>query len=376
MVSVLTVNGSDNTGWSGLQLDVKTISEMGGHVLTAATCLVHHSHAGIQGVTHLPSRLLSTQIENTTSEFSPQAVKVGLLPTQEAVVAVSRTIAGCPNIVLSPGILSSQGRALVDRAVLSSICRHLLPMADLVSLRCNEAELLLSTQITTDADMLLSAGKLCTLGAKAVLLRGGRTVHGRLTALLYISPTSQQRREDKRKVGKQAQEEDYQFFCSTNVSGWQQHGVGGALSAAIATRLALGDDIRQATRNAHSYIRSRIVYSVAQDKPVGRPVQICDSFLALLSAHYSEAHDVSFYARHLAIGERYLSHVTDMVMGKSPKQIIREYLLDEARRKLTTTDLSIKEISAQLGFPTLSRFCRFFTQQSGSTPTKYRLSDK
>lgn len=336
---------------------------MGGYALTSTTCIVIKSGDEILHIAELSTELLQMQIHSMVSEFRPRAIKVGWLRNAETVRMVRNEILGCPHIILSPGILSSRGDSLVNANVVDAIKEYLIPEADLLMLRCDEAELLLDRCISTDEDMLCSAQEFTEMGAKAVLLRGGKVFEGRLTALLY-HPSA----PDGKKV---------HFFSSHNVNGWQQHGVGGALSAAIATRMGLGDELQVAIENAHQYIHSRIVYSTAEGRHhCARPAELYDAFLNLLSAHYRKAHDVTFYAGKLSIGPRYLSYITDNVTGKSPKQLIAEYILEAAKRELAGTKSSIKEISCLLGFSSVSVFCKFFRQYSGITPTEFRLSDE
>lgn len=355
MPQVLSITGSDNSGWSGLQLDLRIITEMGGHVLTSATCIVMQKSAEIKEIINFPEDVIRQQVEDMVSDFHPRAVKVGLLRTPEAVRVVAREIVGCHQIVVAPGIMASAGMQLIDDNTMAAICRHLIPMASLLILRQTEAEKILGCTIGTDSEMLAAAERLTDMGAKYVMLRGGKISENRLTALLY---------------GKDCQ----QFFSSYNIEGWQQHGVGGALSAAITTRLAMGDEVPEAIRNAHEFVHSRVVYSVKSSRSRLRPADIYNEFMNLLSDNYREAHDVAFYADRLNISTRYLSQITNETVSKSPKQIIAEYLLREARQLLENTRLSVKEVSAALGFSSNALFCKFFKQLQGETAGDYRMA--
>lgn len=359
MAPVLTITGSDNSGWSGLQLDFKTILELGGHALTSCTCIVMQDQNSIQEILDLPTHLIRKQIQNIVTDFHPKAIKVGWLRNAETVKVVRDEIVGCRNIVLSPGILSSRGEQLVDEEVIEAIKKYLIPEARLLMTRCNESEKMLQMKITTADDMLEAARTFGRMGAQYVLLRGGLVSDGRLLALLYSTET-----------------DEAEFFSTYNIHGWQQHGVGGALSAAIATRLALGNDVPTAIQKAHQYVHSRIVYSVADAERSIRSTELYDQFMTLLAAHYQTAHDVSFYADSLSISQRYLAQVTVKEVNKSPKQVIGEYLTEQALLLLDNTQSSIKEIANCLGFGSSVQFCRFFKQYKGKTPKEYRISAK
>lgn len=355
MTPILSITGSDNSGWSGLQLDLRVISELGGHGLTSATCIVMQNSKGINDIVNFPTPLVRQQIDGIVSDFHPRAVKIGLIRTPDAVKAVAEEIVGCRRILVAPGIMSSNGTQLIDDDTISAISRWLIPMASLLMLRQIEAEKMLGITIDTDERMLEAAQSLIALGAEYVLLRGGQITEGRITAVLASS-------------------DNHRFFSSYNIEGWQQHGVGGALSTAITTRLGMGDDVPTAIQNAHEYVHSRIVYSVSEDNRKLRPSDIYNEFMNLLADNYRTAHDVLFYADKLNITTRYLSQITNNTVTKAPKLIIAEYLMKEARQMLENSRLSVKEVSDSLGFSTSALFCKFFKQMQGQTPSEYRLS--
>lgn len=331
------------------------ITNMGAKALTVASCVAVQDDAGIQDVLKFPPDYLFRQLSSVLAAYHPKAVKVGLLPDADAVKTVAEELSCCGNVVIAPGILSSKGIPLVDRATVYAIKTYLIPHASLLVLRCVEAERILDMSIVTDEDMLFAAKKLFSWGAKHVFLRGGKFFEGRITALL-------------------AGQDEYKFFSSYNIDGWQQHGVGGALAMAITTRLGLGDDVSKAIFSAHEYVHSRIVYSVSNDGRRLRPTDIYNAFLNLVAEHYCTAHDVLFYADKLNISTRYLSQITADTVGKTPKQIISDYIFLEAGQLLSGSRLSVKEVSCKLGFSNVALFCRFFKLRQQQSPNAYRLS--
>ena len=360
MTPVLTITGSDNSGWSGLQLDLRVITDMGCHALTAATCIVMQNDREIRDAVDFPPYIVRQQIESIVGDFHPRVAKIGLVRNPDTVRVIAEETVGCRSIVVAPGIMSSNGTQLIEDETVEAIRQYLIPRATLLVLRQIEAERILGCSISTNEDMSAAARRLCEMGAESVMLRGARITNGRLVALLYI------KNEDENGEGT--------FFSSYNIEGWQQHGVGGALSSAIATRLAMGDDVPTAISKAHEYVHSRIVYSVKSDSKRLRPADIYNEFMNLLTDNYQSAHDVAFYANRLNVTTRYLSQITHDTVSKTPKQIIADYLMNETRQLLENSRLSIKEISDALGFSSVALFCKFFRQQQGQTPTDYRLS--
>lgn len=346
---ILSITGSDCTGLSGIQADVQTISSLGGFALSVVTTVA----SGNDKMSDIDDGVVVSQARFVVEHYHPKAVKVGLVRSAEAVRLLRNEIVGCKNIVCAPGVISSSGHRLVDDSVLSAMISCLFPETRLLLLRCNEAEIILGQPINTNEDMTVAARKLVEMGAEWVMLRGGHIDNGRLTALLFGKGNAT-------------------FFSSYNVDGWQRHGVGGALSAAITTRLGMGDDVPTAVRNAHDFIHSRVVYNVSTSGQSQRPADIYNKFVSLIVEHYTEAHDVGFYADKLAISSRYLSQMTERAVGKSPKLVIADYLVDEARSMLENSRLTVQQIGLHLGFASLSQFCKFFKKHTGRTPSEYR----
>lgn len=351
---VLSVTGSDCTGVSGIQADLKTIVNMGGYPLTAVTAVTIQDSHGIQAIQPVDTPVLAGQVKAVMTEYHPRVAKVGLVCDASSIFAIRDELVACRHLVLDPGIISSSGRRIISDEALQAFNRYLLPHASLLMLKCKEAELLLGFEINSDDDMLRAADALLRRGAAWVLLRGGNYVHGQVSSLL---------------MGLKYRH----FFTSYNAEGWQRHGVGTAFGAAIATRMAMGDDVPQAISKAHEYIHSQVVYAVATDSMSLRPDDLYNEFLSILAGNYRTSHNVQFYADRLCISTRYLSMVTSRVVNKSPHQVISDYLMHEARTLLATSRLSIQEVAYQMGFSSQAMFCRFFKKHEGLTTSAYRM---
>lgn len=355
--AVLSVTGSDPTGEVGIGADIRTISALGGRALVAITSVTTHAGKENFETYDLPPQIVSDQIAMALGEVLPKSVKVGMVRNPQTIALLPQYLSLIPRRVMVPSIFDSEGRRILSVQALNTWMEHLLPISTFIVLRVCEAEAMLGRRITTDEAMLQAAKDLRALGAQSVMLRGANLKDGYLTALLMHG-------------------DNHSFFSSRNTSGWQMHGVSGALSSAIATRLAFGDTIEQAVSNAHSYIHSRLVYAVSPSPGTAalRSADIYNNFLSLLAGNYTVAHDVAFYASRLCVSTRYLQSVTDKVVGRSPKQVISSYLMNEACSMLQGTRLTIQEISQHLGFSSQSQFTRFFVNEKGQSPQAYRLS--
>lgn len=354
MKTVLCINGSDSMGHSGIQADIRTIKDLGGYAVTAISSVTIQNSMGITDVHQLPTPLVIGQVKAVYEELLPHAVKVGMMDNADTIAAISHEIMGCPNIVCSPVVLASHGGLLMSNTSIQAYVHHLLPVCKLIIIKCTDAEILLGNRISTDADMAAAAQRLHAMGPEWVLLRGGTFMQGRINALLF-GPNSQR------------------IFSSVNIEGWQRHGVGGTLSTAIAARLAQGDDVPTAISNAHNYMHSQVVYASSQPRTL-QPHNLYNRFMTLLSEHYTTAHDVAFYASELSISTRYLSQITNTVCNRSPKQVIDDYILQECEQLLSTTSLTIQQVSQQLGFTSQIALAKFFKAKKKIAPTVYRAN--
>lgn len=347
--SCLCINGSDSMGNSGIQADIRTIKDLGGYAVTAITSVTVQNSQGITQIHELPPDLIVGQVRAIYEETHPDAVKVGMVNDAATIRGIRQEIVGCRNIVCSPVILSSYGGLLMTNDAIRAYCEHLLPICTLLIIKCIDAEIILGRRICTDSDMLDAARDLSEMGAHNILLRGGTYAEGRINALLWT--------------------DSHHFFSSPNIQGWQRHGVGGTLSTAIAARLAMGDTVSQAVTSAHSYMHTQVVYK--SSSPNGSET-IYDRFMSLLADNYTTAHDVAFYANRLCISTRYFSQITNTVCGRSPKQIIDNYIVHHSEQLLKTTSLTVQQIANELGFPSQIAFAKFFKSKKGCSPTQFR----
>ena len=95
-------------------------------------------------------------------------------------------------------------------------------------------------------------------------------------------------------------------------------------------------------------------------------------FLELLTTRHVKHQLVDTYAQELCVSPNYLTKVTREVSGKTALEWIREYTEADVRYYLLNTDLSVKEIAEELGFPNLSFFGKFCRRAFGKSPNDFR----
>ena len=107
---------------------------------------------------------------------------------------------------------------------------------------------------------------------------------------------------------------------------------------------------------------------------VDQETQLFHRFTLLLEEQFSQTHAVQDYAQALNITPRQLSDITHRFVGRTAKHLIEDRLMLEAKRLLTFTNLSVKEIAYALGYGDPSHFSKIFKKKAGTTPQTYKSS--
>ena len=103
-----------------------------------------------------------------------------------------------------------------------------------------------------------------------------------------------------------------------------------------------------------------------------RVEEIFIGFIRLLPDHFTEHHDIPFYASALHISSVYLSRVVRQVSGHTVVDYINQMLLMEASFLLRTSELSISQIADRLHFADTPSFSKFFSRLKGQSPKAFR----
>ncbi|MDQ1148047.1 helix-turn-helix domain-containing protein [Sphingobacterium zeae] len=101
-------------------------------------------------------------------------------------------------------------------------------------------------------------------------------------------------------------------------------------------------------------------------------VQSFNRFSVLLHKHYREHTSVRYYADRMHLSPRKLTELCLSVSGKSAKCVISTVVTQQALRYIQHTNLSISQISYEMGFSDESNFRNFFKRQTGNNPLSFR----
>ncbi len=102
--------------------------------------------------------------------------------------------------------------------------------------------------------------------------------------------------------------------------------------------------------------------------------ELLQSFLSLVNDHYTEEHELPFYAEQLCITTTYLSRLVRQIFGCTAKDIINRALISESEYLLRTSQQTIAQIADTLHFADQSSFHHFFTRHKGVSPSAFRQS--
>ena len=132
--TILTITGSDGTGGSGVQADIRFISELGGVAASAVTSITVQNTLGIQDFHDLPASVVRQQVEAIVNDLQPQVVKIGLVRRIDVVETLVDVLKKYQprHIVYAPVLKSTKGEQLVSEKVYDAIKRLLIPICTVV----------------------------------------------------------------------------------------------------------------------------------------------------------------------------------------------------------------------------------------------------
>ena len=151
MSTILTITGSDSTGGSGVQADIRAITELGGRVVSVITSLTIQNTLGIQEFFDIPASTVANQIEAIANDTQPDIVKIGMVRRLDTLSVIVNFLQRYkPAYVLyDPVVFSSNGDLLMESHLIGMIRRQLLPLC-----RSRHATLI----IDDDVELALAVG--------------------------------------------------------------------------------------------------------------------------------------------------------------------------------------------------------------------------
>ena len=246
---ILIVAGSDPTSGAGLQIDLKTVTALGGYAMTVVTAVTVQDTKTVYDIKPLSADLVSRQMSACLADIGANAIKLGMLASAEIVEAVAEQLAEHPHIpvIADPVLAGTGGGELLDGPGREKFMDLLMPHINLITPNSQEAEILTGLPVTDRQEQERAALLIAEYGP-AVLLTGGHLTEDPIIDLLL---------DENGKLYP---------FSSQRMYGAGFHGTGCALASAISMGMAHGIPLHEAVESALVYIRQAIAGSISLGK--------------------------------------------------------------------------------------------------------------
>ena len=234
--TALTIAGSDSSGGTGIQADIKTMISNGVYAMSAITALTAQNTTGVTGIMEATPEFLAEQLDNIFTDIYPDAVKIGMVSSSALIETIAKKLQQyqAKNIVVDPVMVATSGAKLINDEAIEALKNQLLPIATVLTPNIPEAEVLSQIEIKTSDDMLKAAAVIGENYHCAVLCKGGHQLND-ANDLLW-------------------RDGEHKWFCGQRINNPNTHGTGCTLSSAIASNLAKGFDLDTSVERAKKYI--------------------------------------------------------------------------------------------------------------------------
>ena len=248
---ILIIAGSDSSGGAGIQADIKTITALGSYAMTAITAVTIQNTTGVKSIVPINPKEISNQIEFTSKDIKPDAVKIGMLHSTKVIKSViySLNFIKAKKIILDPVMIAKGGSKLIDDKAIQLLKTKLIKKVSLITPNIPEAEILTKTKIKTKEDMIFAASILLEIGAKNVFIKGGH-LDSKVVQDIFVN------------------KKEILIIKNKRIATSNTHGTGCTLSSAISVFYACGKTLKRscelATKYVNNSIRSNLNYGKGQ----------------------------------------------------------------------------------------------------------------
>ncbi len=238
---ILIIAGSDSSGGAGIQADIKTVTSLGSYAMTAITAITSQNTTGVLSISKVSLKEIKNQIEYTSKDIKPDAIKIGMLHSSKVINLVLNSLnkIKTKKIILDPVMVAKGGTKLIDQKSIEIIKSKLMKKVSLITPNVPEAEILAKTKIKTVDDMVIAGKRLIKFGAKNVLIKGGH-LNSKQVFDIFLNKN------------------ELKIFENKRITTKNTHGTGCTLSSAIATFFSCGKTLKSSCRMAINYVNHSI----------------------------------------------------------------------------------------------------------------------
>ena len=233
---ILIIAGSDSGGGAGIQGDLKTVTMLGGHAMTAITAITAQNTLGVDAVHTVPAETVLAQIDSVVSDIGVDAVKIGMIGSAFTAGQVAERLeqlkAEQPDlpIVFDPVMIATSGSVLADEATVAAFGK-LMKIATIATPNLPELKAL-----TYEEDPVAAALHLVGEHGCAVLIKGGHD-------------------EGEARADALIETDNMTSWQGQRIATTSTHGTGCTLASAIALFLAEGNSLADAVARARNFVR-------------------------------------------------------------------------------------------------------------------------
>ncbi|MEK3907435.1 bifunctional hydroxymethylpyrimidine kinase/phosphomethylpyrimidine kinase [Oceanobacillus sp. FSL W7-1309] len=251
-VRVITIAGSAAGGSAGIQADLKTFEELDVYGMSIITAIVGR-HPETNKNVHLQSvEAIEAQFSTAINQVGADGVKTGMLFSKEVIEVVARLIRKkeIQTVVVDPVMIGKMNSKLLKDDAIEELVHQLIPMATIITPNVPEASILLGgRELNTVDDLKQAAIDLHKLGAKSVLVKGGR-LEGPAVDVLFDGTA-------------------LTTFTAPRIDTINTSGAGCTYSAAITANLTKGQAVAEAVGLAKSFVTTAIEHGFSYTDIVG-----------------------------------------------------------------------------------------------------------
>ncbi len=232
MPRILIIAGSDSGGGAGIQADIKTVTMLGSHAMTAITAITAQNTLGVSAVHPVPAEIVLAQIDSVIADLGVDVIKIGMIGSAFTANCVADRLEQMPDIpvVFDPVMISTSGAALADEATIAAFGR-LLDRATIATPNLPELK-----RLTAEEDPVAAALALVGRHRCAVLIKGGHEEGDALADALI-------------------EEDNLTSWQGQRIATRHTHGTGCTLASAIAVGLGEGMRLPDAVARARDFVR-------------------------------------------------------------------------------------------------------------------------
>ena len=258
---ILIIAGSDSSGGAGIQADIKTVTALGSYAMTAITAVTIQNTTGVKSIVTIKPKEISNQIEFTSKDIKPDAIKIGMLHSSNVIRSLISSLNNIKikKIILDPVMIAKGGAKLIDNKAIKLLKNSLIKKVSLITPNIPEAEVLTNIKIKTRGDMIYAASILIRMGAKNVLIKGGH-LNSKFVEDIFVNKN------------------EIRIIKNKRITTKNTHGTGCTLSTAIATFFSCGKTLKKSCELATKYVNSAIGSNLNYGKGHG-PINHLSSIL-------------------------------------------------------------------------------------------------